>query len=117
MRALLQRVARAEVRVADTILGAIDKGLLVFLGVREGDTVHDVEYIASKVVTLRIFGDAQGKMYGFYRVVFHLKRRHAISIKGEANFFGDAQFFEKASQKSIVAAQSRAFACLVKSVS
>ena len=62
MRALIQRVSRAEVRVADTIVGAIDRGLLVLLGVREGDTVRDVEYLASKVVTLRIFEDAQGKM-------------------------------------------------------
>jgi D-aminoacyl-tRNA deacylase len=62
MRALIQRVARAEVCVADTIVGAIDRGLLVLLGVREGDTVHDVEYLASKVVTLRLFEDAQGKM-------------------------------------------------------
>jgi D-tyrosyl-tRNA(Tyr) deacylase len=62
MRALLQRVAHAEVRVADTVVGAIDRGLLVLLGVREGDTVRDVAYVASKVVTLRIFEDAQGKM-------------------------------------------------------
>ena len=62
MRALIQRVARAEVCVADTIVGAIDRGLLVLLGVREGDTVRDIEYLASKVVTLRIFEDAQGKM-------------------------------------------------------
>src|SRR5919201_1772227 len=60
MRALIQRVARAEVRVADAIVGAIDRGLLVLLGVREGDTVRDVEYLVSKVVTLRIFEDAQG---------------------------------------------------------
>jgi len=62
MRALIQRVARADVRVADTTVGAIETGLLVLLGVREGDTVRDVEYLASKVVTLRIFEDAQGKM-------------------------------------------------------
>src|SRR5499433_125950 len=62
MRALIQRVARADVRVANTIVGAIDRGLLVLLGVREGDTVRDIEYLASKVVTLRIFEDAQGKM-------------------------------------------------------
>jgi D-tyrosyl-tRNA(Tyr) deacylase len=62
MRALIQRVSRAEVRVADNIVGTIDRGLLVLLGVREGDTVRDVEYLASKVVTLRIFEDAQGKM-------------------------------------------------------
>ena len=57
MRALIQRVARAEVRVADTIVGSIDRGLLVLLGVREGDTPRDVEYLASKVVMLRIEGE------------------------------------------------------------
>jgi D-tyrosyl-tRNA(Tyr) deacylase len=62
MRALIQRVARADVRVADTTVGTIARGLLVLLGVREGDTVRDVEYLASKVVTLRIFEDTQGKM-------------------------------------------------------
>lgn len=62
MRALIQRVAHAEVRVADTTVGAISRGLLVLLGVREGDTPHDAEYLAAKVVTLRIFEDAQGKM-------------------------------------------------------
>ena len=62
MRALVQRVARADVCVADTTVGAIDRGLLVLLGVREGDTVRDVEYLAAKIVTLRIFEDAQGRM-------------------------------------------------------
>ena len=62
MRALIQRVACAEVRVGDTTVGTIARGLLVLLGVREGDTVQEVEYLASKIVTLRIFEDAQGKM-------------------------------------------------------
>src|SRR5262245_1082364 len=62
MRALIQRVAHAEVCVAETMVGAIARGPLVLLGVREGDTVHDVEYLVSKIVTLRIFEDAQGKM-------------------------------------------------------
>src|SRR5262245_56478538 len=62
MRALIQRVAHAEVRVADTTVGAIETGLLVLLGVRQGDTLRDVAYLASKVVTLRIFEDVQGKM-------------------------------------------------------
>ena len=62
MRALIQRVTRADVRVEDTTVGAIERGLLVLLGVGEGDTVRDVAYLASKVVTLRIFEDAQGKM-------------------------------------------------------
>jgi D-tyrosyl-tRNA(Tyr) deacylase len=62
MRALIQRVAQADVCVADVTVGAIGRGLLVLLGVRDGDTVRDVEYLASKVVTLRLFEDAQGKM-------------------------------------------------------
>ena len=45
MRVLIQRVARAEVRVADTTVGTIERGLLVLVGVREGDTVRDVEYL------------------------------------------------------------------------
>ena len=62
MRALIQRVTRAEVRVADTVVGAIDRGLLVLLGIWERDTVRDVEYMASKTVTMRLFEDTQGKM-------------------------------------------------------
>lgn len=62
MRALIQRVARAEVRVGGQVVGAIGKGLLVLLGVAEHDTLRDVEYLVSKVITLRIFEDAQGKM-------------------------------------------------------
>jgi len=62
VRALIQRVTRADVRVTDTTVGTIERGLLVLLGVREGDTARDVEYLASKVVTLRIFEDAHGKM-------------------------------------------------------
>jgi D-tyrosyl-tRNA(Tyr) deacylase len=62
MRALVQRVARAEVHVAATTVGAIERGLLVLLGVREGDTQRDVEYLATKVITLRIFEDELGKM-------------------------------------------------------
>jgi D-tyrosyl-tRNA(Tyr) deacylase len=62
MRALVQRVSQANVQVADTTVGAIKEGLLILLGVREGDTMHDVDYLASKVVSLRIFEDAQGRM-------------------------------------------------------
>ncbi len=62
MRALVQRVSQADVQVAGTTVGAIQRGLLVLLGVREGDTAQDAEYLASKIVHLRIFEDAQGKM-------------------------------------------------------
>lgn len=62
MRALIQRVRQAEVRVAEALVGAIGHGLCVLLGVREGDTAGDVVSLAAKVVTLRIFEDAAGKM-------------------------------------------------------
>jgi D-tyrosyl-tRNA(Tyr) deacylase len=62
MRALIQRVSRAQVRVREEVVGAVAQGLLVLLGVGEQDTMRDVDYLAAKVVTLRIFEDAQGKM-------------------------------------------------------
>ncbi len=62
MRALIQRVARAEVRVAEASVGAIQHGLLVFLGVHAQDTLQDAQYLAAKVTSLRIFEDEQGKM-------------------------------------------------------
>ncbi len=62
MRALVQRVSQADVHVGQTVVASIGHGLLVFLGVRDGDTPQDVAYVASKVVGLRLFEDAQGKM-------------------------------------------------------
>lgn len=62
MRALLQRVIQAEVRVAGTVVGAIERGLLILLGIRDGDTQQDVVALAAKVVALRIFEDPHGKM-------------------------------------------------------
>ncbi len=62
MRAVLQRVSRAKVTVDEQVTGAIGAGLLVFLGVENGDTVKDAEYMAEKIVNLRIFEDENGKM-------------------------------------------------------
>ena len=62
MRALIQRVSQAQVQVAGDTTGVITQGLLVLLGLRQGDTLQDVQYLASKIVTLRIFEDEQGKM-------------------------------------------------------
>ena len=62
MRAVIQRVSHAEVRVAGETVGAIPHGLLVLLGVHHGDTIQEVRYLAGKTVTLRIFEDEQGKM-------------------------------------------------------
>lgn len=62
MRAVIQRVKKANVKVNNESIGKIDKGLLVFLGVSEDDTENDLNYIFDKTVGLRIFEDEQGKM-------------------------------------------------------
>jgi D-aminoacyl-tRNA deacylase len=62
MRAVVQRVSRAQVRVQGEITGQIGLGLLVLLGVGRGDTEVDASYLAEKIVGLRIFEDDQGKM-------------------------------------------------------
>lgn len=62
MRAVVQRVARSDVAVDGTVTGKIEKGLMVLLGVEQGDTEKDAEYIANKVTGLRIFEDQQEKM-------------------------------------------------------
>jgi D-tyrosyl-tRNA(Tyr) deacylase len=62
MKAVLQRVCRAEVRVDGASVGAIERGLLVLVGVAQGDTEGDAELLADKVSGLRIFEDDAGKM-------------------------------------------------------
>jgi D-tyrosyl-tRNA(Tyr) deacylase len=62
MRALIQRVIRAEVRVGEKIHGRIGRGMLVLLGVATNDTGKDADYLADKLIHLRIFSDDAGKM-------------------------------------------------------
>jgi D-tyrosyl-tRNA(Tyr) deacylase len=62
MRAVLQRVSRARVRVNGQTTGEIGPGLLILLGVGQGDTSKEAEYLLDKVIHLRIFEDAEGKM-------------------------------------------------------
>jgi D-tyrosyl-tRNA(Tyr) deacylase len=62
MRAVLQRVTRAKVTVAGEVVGQIERGLLVLLGVEQGDTEADAHQLADKTIQLRIFDDADGKM-------------------------------------------------------
>lgn len=62
MKAVLQRVSRARVTVAGEVVGSIERGLLVLLGVEQGDTSTDARQLAEKSVALRVFDDAAGKM-------------------------------------------------------
>ena len=72
MKALIQRVTRASVSVEGKIVGKIGPGLVVFIGVANGDSMEDIQYLARKIVELRIFDDADGK--------FNLS---ALDVKGE----------------------------------
>ncbi len=72
MKALLQRVVKASVSVNGEVVGQIGQGLVVLLGVANGDTEKDADYLVQKIVNLRIFTDAADK--------FNLS---ALDIKGE----------------------------------
>jgi D-tyrosyl-tRNA(Tyr) deacylase len=62
MRAVVQRVTRAKVIVDDRVVGEIERGLVVLLGVAHDDTLADADYLAPKIASLRIFDDSEGKM-------------------------------------------------------
>jgi len=62
MRVVVQRVLEAAVKICDNVVGQIGRGLLVYLGVGRGDGLQDAEFIADKLVNLRIFADEAGKM-------------------------------------------------------
>jgi D-tyrosyl-tRNA(Tyr) deacylase len=62
MRAVIQRVTQASVIVEEKITGSIKKGLLVLLGIEDADNDEDINWLSSKIINLRIFGDANGVM-------------------------------------------------------
>jgi D-tyrosyl-tRNA(Tyr) deacylase len=72
VKALLQRVTEASVSIAGQTVGNIGRGLVIFVGVANGDTVKDAQYLAQKVISLRIFADDEGR--------FNLS---ALQIRGE----------------------------------
>ncbi len=72
MRAVVQRVEHAKVEVKQKIVGEIEKGLLVFLGVDNNDTDKDIGWMVKKVPNLRVFEDDQGKM-----------NRSVLDVKGD----------------------------------
>lgn len=62
MKALIQRVKNASVRVKKKEIGKINEGILVFLGIGENDNKEDADYLVEKIINLRIFDDSNGKM-------------------------------------------------------
>lgn len=86
MRAVVQRVTSARVLVNDEVVGAIDGGLAVLLGIASSDEAPDGEWMADKIATLRIFPDDAGKM-----------NRSVVDVRGEVlvvsqfTLYGDAR--------------------------
>jgi D-aminoacyl-tRNA deacylase len=62
MIAVIQRVTSCSVEINKSIKSAIDKGLLILLGIEDADTAEDIEWLSAKIVNLRIFNDADGVM-------------------------------------------------------
>ena len=62
MRAVVQRVTRASVTIDEEIVGEIENGLVVLLGIARDDTKEDADYLVAKIIALRIFNDPKGKM-------------------------------------------------------
>ena len=62
MRVVLQRVSSASVTVSEKIVGEIQKGLLVLVGIEDADTQEDIDWLVTKITQLRIFGDVNGIM-------------------------------------------------------
>ena len=73
MIAVLQRVSNASVSVDGTVVGKIDKGLLIFLGVSKDDNEEDIDFLSEKIPTFRIFNDKRDKM-----------NLSLLDVKGEA---------------------------------
>ncbi len=62
MKALIQRVKRANVKINKDVFGKIEEGLVVFLGIAEKDSEKDADWLLNKIINLRIFPDESGKM-------------------------------------------------------
>ncbi|URZ07138.1 D-aminoacyl-tRNA deacylase [Clostridium felsineum] len=62
MRAVVQKVTKSSVKVEGKVIGKIEKGLNVLIGITEGDTIQDIEYLKNKILNLRIFEDEEGKL-------------------------------------------------------
>ena len=82
MRAVIQRVSSASVEVEGKIVGKINAGLLVLLGIEDADCINDIEWLSKKIVQLRIFNDTQNVMNKSIVEVAHTdKKGYKITLK------------------------------------
>ena len=86
MRAVLQRVTRASVKVGGETVGEIAGGLVVLLGVARDDSERDASYLAEKVLTLRVFDDAEGRMN-----LSVVEKGGALLVVSQFTLYGDAR--------------------------
>ncbi|MBF0225956.1 MAG: D-tyrosyl-tRNA(Tyr) deacylase [Desulfobacterales bacterium] len=104
MKALIQRVKTSQVLVDEIVIGSIDRGLLVFLGVGQNDSKSDADYLVEKISNLRIFEDSNGKMneslinLGFEMLVVSQFTLFGECKKGRRPSFTDAAPPEKANE-------------------
>ncbi|OLE65335.1 MAG: D-tyrosyl-tRNA(Tyr) deacylase [Acidobacteria bacterium 13_1_20CM_2_68_14] len=84
MRAVVQRVSRAEVRVGREIVGRIGRGLLVLIAVEKGDSTSDLDWLSDKVLHMRVFEDGHGKMN-----LSALETRSEILVVSQFTLAGD----------------------------
>jgi D-tyrosyl-tRNA(Tyr) deacylase len=111
MKAVVQRVRNASVKVEGAVSGSIAHGLLVYLGVAAGDSEKEAEWMAEKIANLRIFEDAQGKMNLSLKDIGYAAQNNeslsgvlavsqftllADARKGRRPYYGDAAEPEKA---------------------
>jgi len=96
VRVVLQRVSRAEVRVAGKVTGRIERGFLVLAGFAPTDTAEQLAWMADKILGLRVFGDAEGKMNLALAEV-----AGAVLVVSQFTLYGDAS---KGRRPSFIAA-------------
>lgn len=86
MRAVIQRVKNSKVKVDDNIIGSINSGLLVFLGIGNNDGMDDIDYLIDKIVNLRVFEDQEGKMN-----LSALDLKKDIMVVSQFTLYGDCR--------------------------
>ena len=83
MRALLRRVSKASVEVDNRLVGSIEVGILVYLGIQEADSSNDIEWLINKILGIRIFEDDTGRMN------LSLGKNNGILVVSQFTLFGN----------------------------